>query len=190
MHDREDIIEINRQLKKLAITDNLTGLYNRQGLDKMLSQNESCRNPMCILYVDLDNFKYCNDTFGHDVGDIVLKEFANLFQRVSQGCGYAVRYGGDEFLIILHDRSLADARLIADNIYRHIGDGFHSLISEYLGYDVVIPQEKRLSCSIGIMSSPDGSMEHMTAALKKADEALYYMKRNSKGNYIAWSDIK
>lgn len=189
IHDREDIIEINRQLNKLAITDNLTGLYNRQGLDKMLHQNLSCHNTMCILYVDLDNFKYCNDTFGHDIGDLVLKEFASLFERVSQGCGYAVRYGGDEFLIILHDRDILDAKRIANEIYDYIGDGFHSLISSYVGHEISVPIEKRLTCSIGIMSSVDGSLEHMSDALKKADEALYYMKRNSKGHCIAWTDI-
>lgn len=189
IRDHENIIAINQKLNQLAITDNLTGLYNRQGFDKMLSQNASCSDMVSVLYVDLDNFKYCNDTFGHDIGDIVLKEFANLFKRVSKDSGYAVRYGGDEFLIILNNKSIEDAKSVADEIYDYIGDGFHSLISNYLGYDVTIPDEKRLSCSIGIMVSPNGNNANMALALKKADEALYYMKKNSKGHYIAWDDI-
>lgn len=186
--DREAIIAINEQLNRLAVMDNLTGLYNRQGFDKMLEQHEECKDTVSVMYVDLDNFKYCNDTFGHDVGDLVLKEFAHLFKKVSRGRGYAVRYGGDEFVIVLLHMNTDEAIEIAKEIYTYIGDGFVDLIERHVGREIEIPKEKKLTCSIGIMSSPNGKAKNIGNALKKADEALYDMKKADKGHYKVWGE--
>lgn len=187
--NKENIILMNEKLNTLAITDPLTGLYNRQGLSKMLEQNEQSNNSIAILYADLDNFKYYNDTFGHDVGDIVLVAFSNIFQKITKGIGYSVRYGGDEFLIVLNNQSKEETIAIANRIYKEIEDGFVEIVSQYLKHDIEIPANKRVSCSIGISFSEDGSAEHINDAMKHADSALYYMKRNSKGHFAVWEDI-
>lgn len=186
---RQNIVEINRKLNELAITDMLTGLYNRQGFAKMIEKHSNCSDRIAILYADLDNFKFYNDTFGHDVGDVVLKEFARVFEEVSDGFGYAVRYGGDEFLIVLNNVDGKKACGVADAIYEAISDGFVPVVSRYMKQDVHIPKNKFVSCSIGIASSPDSSPEQINMALKKADKALYYMKKHTKGSYILWEDI-
>ncbi|MBQ3666414.1 MAG: GGDEF domain-containing protein [Lachnospiraceae bacterium] len=186
---KNNIIEMNKKLNELAVTDMLTGLYNRQGLTKQLEQYSNCSDMISILYADLDNFKYYNDTFGHDVGDVILKEFSKVISEVAKNIGYAVRYGGDEFLIILNNIKKEEARKVAEHIYEAISDGFVPVVSEYLHKDVTIPKHKLVSCSIGIAFSEDGSMEHINEALKNADKALYYMKKRTKGNYVVWEDI-
>lgn len=189
IRSRRDIVEINEKLNELAVTDMLTGLYNRQGFAKMVEEHSNCSNRVAILYADLDNFKFYNDTFGHDVGDVVLKEFARVFESVSDGLGYAVRYGGDEFLVVLNNVDNEEACRVADKIYDAISDGFVPVVSNYVKQDVHIPRDKFVSCSIGIASSKDCSLEHINETMKKADQALYYMKKHKKGSYILWEDI-
>lgn len=189
IRSRKNIVEINRKLNELAVTDMLTGLYNRQGFAKMVEEHSNCSNKIAILYADLDNFKFYNDTFGHDVGDVILKEFAKVFETISAGLGYAVRYGGDEFLVVLNNVDSIQACSVADEIYEAISDGFVPVVSRYLQHDVHIPKNKYVSCSIGIALSEDGSLENINETMKKADKALYYMKKHTKGSYILWEDI-
>ena len=187
--NKNNIVEMNRKLNELAVTDMLTGLYNRQGLAKQLEQYSNSHDMISILYADLDNFKYYNDTFGHDVGDVILKEFARVISEVSQNIGYAVRYGGDEFLVVLHNIGKDEARRVAEHIYEEISDGFVPVVRKYLNKEVEVPENRLVSCSIGIAFSEDGSLQHVNEAMKNADSALYYMKKCTKGNYVVWEDI-
>lgn len=189
INNKKNIIEMNEKLNALAITDMLTGLYNRQGLTKKIEESCNCKNSVSILYADLDNFKYYNDTFGHDAGDVILVEFAKVFNKVSSKLGYAVRYGGDEFLVVLNNVSKEEVCKVAEEIYDTIKDGFVEVISKYLNKDVDIPKDKLVSCSIGIASSDYSSNESFADTLKKADQALYYMKRKHKGGYILWEKL-
>ena len=188
--NKQDIIEMNKRLNDLAITDMLTSLYNRQGLSKMLDMNKNSNENVAILYADLDNFKYYNDTFGHDVGDIILSSFANVINNISKEKGFAVRYGGDEFLIVLRNVTRDYTIKCAKQIYSDIKDGFVDVVRNYLKKDISIPTEKLVCCSIGISFSEDSSLDNINTALKEADNALYYMKRNTKGHYVLWEDIK
>ncbi len=188
IHNRKNIDRINQKLNELAITDMLTGLYNRQGFSKNMEEVNS-DSLVTILYADLDNFKYYNDTFGHEIGDIILVEFAGIFRRVSEKLGYAVRYGGDEFLVVLKNADVKKGIEVAEEIYREIGDGFVDVVKAHVGKNVEIPKEKRVSCSIGIAASTGCDEEAISETLKKADEALYYIKRSKKGRYIVWEDI-
>ncbi|MBR1390002.1 MAG: GGDEF domain-containing protein, partial [Lachnospiraceae bacterium] len=154
-----------------------------------MEQNADCTDTVAILYVDLDHFKYYNDTFGHDVGDVVLKEFSRVFLEVAKDQGYVVRYGGDEFLIILNHTDVDGAKEVAENIYDRIRDGFAEQLNAYVGRPIRIPKEMQISCSIGIVESEDAAIEHVETALKRADEALYYMKRQGKGGYMVWNGM-
>ncbi len=189
IRNRRNIVEINEKLNSLAVTDMLTGLYNRQGFAKMTEEHSNFNNSVSILYADLDNFKYYNDTFGHEVGDVVLVEFAKVFSKVSEKIGYAVRYGGDEFLVVLNNVSKEEVCKVADNIYSAISDGFVDVVSKYIKQSVVIPHNKLVSCSIGIAISENAGIDNIKYTLQKADKALYYMKKNHKGSYILWEDI-
>lgn len=179
------IEQMNQQLEQSAITDHLTGITNRSGFSKqaeiICSQSSSSNN--ILLYLDLDNFKYYNDTFGHEVGDLVLVTFAEIFKRMTQGKGLAVRYGGDEFIILLYNKTEQDGVVFAEQIYNEIKDGFVERIKRKLNMEITIPDERKISCSIGIASFKGGSKEEMETALNRADQMLYYVKRHGKSNY-------
>ena len=99
------------------------------------------------------------------------------------GKGLAVRYGGDEFIILLYDKSEQDAINFAEQIYNEIKDGFVDRIRKKLNMDITIPDNRKISCSIGIASFRGGSKEEMETALNRADQMLYYVKRHGKSHY-------
>lgn len=177
----DEIRLMNKKLEKTVITDNLTGLFNRQGLaDKIeRDQEKYCNNTNSVMYIDLDNFKYYNDTFGHNVGDEVLKEFAMIFKKVVKNNGFAVRYGGDEFVLVLYGKKSDYACGVAREIYKYITDDMHIAHDE----GRVVPEDKTISCSIGITEFSGCTSEIVYNALTKADKILYEVKRNSKGTY-------
>ncbi len=183
--NRMMIERMNQKLEQSAITDHLTGIMNRNGFSRqaeiICSQGNNRSN--VLLYLDLDNFKYYNDTFGHEVGDLVLVTFAEIFKRMTQGTGLAVRYGGDEFIILLYDKTEDEGADFAERIYREIEDGFVDRISQKLNMEIHIPDNKKISCSIGIAGFRGGSKEELELALNHADQTLYYVKRNGKSHY-------
>ena len=184
-----EIRHINDALKRSSVTDHLTGLRNRNGfyerVNRLIEVNREQKTPLhlSILYIDLDNFKYYNDTFGHDVGDLVLKEISHILTKSSEEDGFAVRYGGDEFLIVLEnsskERAIATARMTLDSIL--LKNGYVSEISDFLGKQVSIPIEKTLSCSIGVaVSNNICSDKELAELIKCADSSLYSVKHTTK----------
>ena len=189
MKAHSDIERMNFQLEEMASTDLLTGLLNRQGF--MSTINESVidiASTNVIMYIDLDNFKYYNDTVGHEIGDFVLVLFANILKECTKDGGYAIRYGGDEFLLLFNNKDDNYAVDVAKKIYSQIEDGFESKIGVKLKNKVVIPDEKKLSCCIGIAQFTSNTYEAIEEALDHADEALYAVKNTTKGDYKVWKD--
>lgn len=186
------IREMNKTLEQVSVTDYLTGLYNRHGLSEIIKK-QFCQmqgKTILILYIDLDNFKYYNDTFGHDLGDFLLVYFSRLFTSLVKGNGYTVRYGGDEFVMVLPDKTEEYGIELSKQIYAQIQDGCKKAISEELQQELTIPENKRLSCSIGITEYTGTSQADIEHALTHADEALYFIKHNSKGHAITWSKLQ
>ena len=193
LKSRLEIQEMNAKLEKTSVTDMLTGLLNRQGFakyldeefDKLAAKNKTREIPTTVLYIDLDNFKFYNDTFGHDIGDVLLVSFSKLFKDIVGETGYSVRYGGDEFLVILPDADESEGVKVAKDIYRKLDEtnGFEGEIKSKMGHDFEVPKNRRVNCSIGIATSQEASMAAVTEALKCADSALYVVKKSTKGNY-------
>lgn len=185
-----DLIKrMNSQLSDMAVTDLLTGLYNRQGFEKRMKEDEKKENvESVILYLDLDNFKYYNDTFGHEMGDYVLVRFAQVLEKVVDNIGYAVRYGGDEFVLVLNGKDIEFAKVVAKNIFFMLAGSVNQDVQRKIGFDTIVPKEKLLTCSVGI-SSCEGYGK-ITEALNKADKGLYYVKKTSKNNYVVWDEIE
>lgn len=186
---------IKKQLEKSSITDVLTGLYNRQGMKKYIEKIISTdfkqniverKKQISILYMDLDHFKYCNDNFGHDVGDMVLVEFSRILEKVVDKNDCVIRYGGDEFILILRNSSEDKSIETAKNILQELSikKGFVDVIEKAYGEPVSIKSENILTCSIGIACGEITNVSEINRILKKADEALYDVKNNSKNNYL------
>lgn len=189
--------EIKKQLKCSSITDTLTGLNNRQGMKQYFEEQfhtpEKFRTrpeqkQFTILYLDLDNFKYCNDHFGHDAGDAVIVAFSRLLESSAGQEDCVVRYGGDEFLIILNNRTEDYGVHIAQKILEHIDEnqGFKSTIETVCEKETDIPKVHQISCSIGIAAGKTGSFSGISKILKHADEALYHVKKTTKHDYFVW----
>ena len=192
LENEEQIRCINSSLERAAITDYLTALYNREGFYQTIKGwvERRVTQDITFLYIDLDNFKYYNDTFGHAAGDRILKEVAEILRQVSGNSGFAARYGGDEFLISLKfvdkERALAIGRSILNTIRER--KGFADIIAEMEEKEVVIPEEKELSCSIGIAAMRGiTSDDEIAETISKADEVLYMIKHSTKGD-VKYSD--
>jgi diguanylate cyclase (GGDEF)-like protein len=113
-------LRLRQTLKREAIRDPLTGLYNRRHMEASLEREayraERLHTPVGLVMLDVDHFKLFNDTYGHEAGDIVLRELGNLLRSSIRGEDIACRYGGEEFLLILPDASLDSVMERAEEI--------------------------------------------------------------------------
>ncbi|WP_052728379.1 sensor domain-containing phosphodiesterase [Domibacillus tundrae] len=161
-------------MEEALIRDSLTGLYNRTFIKRYFhSKTTELSNNMSVLYIDLDHFKRINDTFGHDMGDFVLKKVAAVFQKFLPQNSIAARLGGDEFVILLPEYSLEcdEAKGVAEGI-------LEMLSSDPL---CVEGEEFFVSASIGVSCYPkDG--EDMDSLLKSADATMYTAKKKGRNN--------
>lgn len=193
-----ELEETNAQLKKAAITDPLTGLLNRTEMENLIKDeikrglryHPDSNYSFSILFIDLDNFKYFNDSFGHLVGDILLKKFAELLADQIRDIDHAGRFGGDEFIIILPETTARAALHVVRRIQSGIRQRQHFLpaISRYVTKSHLIPESKKLSCSIGIAEYRSQSRINVQELLKQADDALYMAKRKGKDQAVIWNN--
>lgn len=193
--DANEKYKLNEKLKEQAITDELTGLFNRKGyynkLDDLIErgkQDGACVN-VTMIYADLDHFKYYNDTFGHHVGDALLVEFSKIFKRACGKYGSAIRFGGDEFVMLLETTDRETIHAIVENIYTsmEIKKGFKETVARYMDGEFEIPKEHMVNCSMGIASMDNiKRYEEYSELRKEADGALYEVKNNGRG-YSVWA---
>ena len=123
---------------------------------------------------------------GHDVGDLVLKEMADIFSGLCEKQGFVCRYGGDEYIIVFFTADKERLKETAKQIYQKIdqADGFEKAISEKLKKQISIRKEQRISCSIGIVLAEDiHGEEEINQMIKRADDLLYSIKTTKKGTY-------
>ncbi|TDR94389.1 PleD family two-component system response regulator [Enterovirga rhinocerotis] len=165
---------------ELAVTDGLTGLHNRRYLDvhfDALFNDATRRNAsIAVLLVDIDRFKAVNDSFGHDVGDAVLREFAKRIGTLTRGVDLVARYGGEEIVVVVPDTSLSEARAVAERIRERIGT-LPFTPNERLG-------GLRVTVSIGVAArEPDDTAP--SEMLKRADVALYSAKNAGRNRVVA-----
>jgi two-component system cell cycle response regulator len=162
----------------MAVIDELTGLYNRRYFDRhaalMLEKAVEQGRDLAVVMLDIDYFKPVNDTHGHSVGDLVLKEFASRLQRSIRGVDLACRYGGEEFVVLMPDTNQAQAHNIAERVRRSVADSRFSVSNE-LSVDITV--------SLGVaLSDPKGDTPE--ALLKRADMALYRAKNTGRNRVV------
>ena len=189
-HDNEEIERMNKLLKQQAVTDELTGIFNRQGyysiVRSIISDPVASSKNYAFIYLDLDHFKYYNDTFGHNIGDAILISFANIFRKMAPEDAYVIRLGGDEFAIIMTYEDKSEVRTIAENILDEIqkAKGFSAVVQSLSIKAVSITKENYAGCSIGIAYTEGvkGEMD-FEKIRKNSDIALYYVKEHGRNSY-------
>ena len=160
---------------KLAEIDYLTGLLNRRAFIKRLSgelsRSKRTKIPVSIIFADIDHFKAINDTYGHLVGDSVLKNFARLLAKMCRNYDFIARYGGEEFIICLPGSSSEQSLAIARRINRALWDWHVKLDSGERVY---------ITSSFGVATSTGDKQETAYRLILKADQALYKAKANGR----------
>ena len=163
---------------ELSITDSLTGLYNRRYMESHLRTmlDESLRTgaSLSILVADIDHFKSVNDTYGHDAGDAVLKQFSKCLQRCTRGIDLSCRLGGEEFLIIMPDTPSAVAFQIGERLRECVAAETFAVESG---------RQIHVTASVGLATLQD-EKDTPERMMKRADEALYAAKRRGR-NQVA-----
>jgi two-component system, cell cycle response regulator len=164
---------------ELAVTDALTGLHNRRYMETHLSalaeQAENTGRPLSLVVVDIDNFKSINDTYGHEAGDRVLRQFAARFRRNTRSIDLACRFGGEEFVIVMPDSGLEPARQMGERLRECIA-------AEPFQADGEIWITVTASVGVATLDQPQGSLE---ALFRRADRALYVAKRSGRNRVVA-----
>ena len=164
----------------MAVTDGLTGLHNRRYMESHVStlveQAASRGKPLTVLVLDIDYFKSVNDTYGHDAGDDVLREFSVRLKKSIRGIDLACRYGGEEFVVVMPDTDLAVATVVAERVRRGIATEAFPISQGQKAIEVTI--------SIGI-SSLTKVTDTAADILKRADQALYRAKRDGRNRVVA-----
>ncbi len=165
---------------ELAVTDQLTGLHNRRymtgQLEALMRRSVAGGEPVAVLMIDIDHFKTVNDSFGHDVGDEVLREFAVRLASNVRAIDLPVRHGGEEFVVVMPDTDLEAARRVAERIRLHVaGSPFRVMNGEEL---------LTVTISIGVAAS-SGAGDSSHALVKRADEAVYVAKSQGRNRVIA-----
>ncbi len=168
MHDQ--VQQARKKLEELAITDELTGLFNFRYLHTRLHEEfkraERYRDPLACAMIDIDHFKQINDTFGHDAGDTVLREVAARVTDVIREIDVLTRYGGDELLLMLPNTHFSGAVTVAHRVWAAVRARPFTLPRD----------EAKVSVSIGIALYPSRDVSTKQQLLRAADQALYRAK--------------
>jgi two-component system cell cycle response regulator len=164
---------------EMAITDALTGLFNRRYMENhlatLIEQATARGKPLSALMLDIDYFKAINDTYGHDAGDDVLRDFALRIKRSIRGIDLACRTGGEEFVIVMPETDMAVAAMVAERLRRRIA-----------AEPFAVNQGQRsipVTLSIGI-AALRGQDDNAAGLLKRADQALYRAKRDGRNRVV------
>jgi len=163
---------------QLATTDAVTGLYNRHYLtshmDTRMQASQESGKQLSVLMMDIDHFKKVNDTYGHAVGDEVLKEFANRIGKNIRGVDLAARYGGEEFVVMMPETPTDWAYMIGDRLRQEVFDNPFDVGLDSGGINI--------SVSIGVATSTEGQTPG--ELLEEADKALYSAKEKGRNRVV------
>ncbi|MGB9790593.1 MAG: diguanylate cyclase [Thermotoga caldifontis] len=171
----ERIIRMENELFQLATTDHLTGLLNRRSfMDRLEAELNRCirlRRPLGLLIADIDFFKKINDTYGHRVGDEVLKNFAVILKKNLRAYDFAGRYGGEEFIVCLVECDIEESFKVAERL--------RTAIQSRPMFQTEDEREIFVTVSFGVTALGQ-EPKNIDQLIKEADEALYEAKRSGR----------
>ena len=162
----------------LAVTDDMTGLYNRRYFDRhlgvMLGKAQAQERDMAVMILDIDHFKAVNDAHGHDIGDAVLKEFSLRLKRNIRGVDLACRFGGEEFVVLMPDTDFRQAEAVAERVREAVAER---------GFEVGTSRPLTVTVSVGV-TLHESLADTPETLIKRADVALYRAKREGRNRVV------
>jgi two-component system cell cycle response regulator len=171
-----------KQMEEMATTDGLTGLPNHRTFQsrtgEMLHRAERNRKPLAVVLTDIDKFKSVNDTYGHPIGDVVLKRVAKVLEAQARKVDLVARYGGEEFVMVLEDTDARGARLFCERARQEVAA---QLMSSEKG-------SFRVTISLGISSYPTDGREKKEL-VDRADQALYAAKGSGRNRTVCYGEV-
>lgn len=180
----KELEEMNQRLLRISQTDALTEIPNRRSLEEKLGEmwahSQRLHEPLSVVMCDVDKFKSVNDTYGHQVGDIVLKDFAKLLKESAREIDRVGRFGGEEFLLLLPGTPLESAVSFADRL-RELTKA-HTFSFE--GGTLL----RTVSCGVAAWPHPD--IRDEDSLLKAADDALYVAKESGRNKVVAYESAE
>ena len=171
-----------QKLETMATTDGLTGLFNKRAmLDQAAAKVAAASRfgrKLSVLITDIDFFKKVNDTYGHDVGDVVIKGLADILKKQKRATDVVARFGGEEFIVLCEQTDEAGAALLGERIREELeATVFNTPIGPLT-----------VTCSVGIATFPEAGST-WDELFKGADEALYVSKRTGRNRVTAWAPV-
>lgn len=168
---QDELAEKNQELAQLSISDGLTGLYNHRHLQEVVHEEferaKRTGETLAVVMFDLDHFKRVNDTRGHQMGDRVLQEMAEILRRTAREIDKLGRYGGEEFMAILPDTDLDEAAVFAERVREQVAQ--HEFLADH-------GPPLHMTVSAGVATFPHRRVGSPRSLVKRADEALYAAK--------------
>ena len=185
LESRQEIDSLRKNLEKATAEsrmDFLTGVHNRRAFDEMISdhvvQAEKQLKDLCLLMVDIDHFKKFNDTYGHQMGDEVIKIVARVLTDTLRGSDVVARFGGEEFAVLLPGTPTNGALVVAENIRK-------SIANKRLKRRDAEEDMGQVNVSIGLARFRVGEGDTVPFLIKRADEALYSAKKAGRNRVVA-----
>lgn len=179
-HDITTIFEYEQSLLKKAMTDSLTRICNRHGIEKAIENFRTSLNSSCVVYADIDHFKNINDIYTHEAGDFILREIAKIISDNIRKDDLVGRMGGEEFLIVLNSTNIEKAKpkleFIKEEIKKH----------HFNWHDKQI----KVTISFGVSEFEPNRCIDFENTIEEADKALYHSKENGRDQITYFNEMK
>ena len=182
---QDELNEKNRELERLSISDGLTGLFNHRHIHGLLDEEYERANrsgdSLTLAMFDLDHFKSVNDNYGHQSGDRVLQQFADILRNTARDIDRIGRYGGEEFMVILPETELREGAVFVERVRREVAR-----------HEFLIGREEplRMTVSAGVSTYPHEMVGSPETLVRLADEALYAAKAAGRNRVLRFDELE